>query len=126
MWEDILKMMLPRQFMEKISEIVDGGEVEGGNTKLTRIGEGIKGKLNMSLTDSQGKKYELRQLGAGEYTFIYDWEDERETIIGYNLTKMLAQFERTFTTDNNIENMGPLAAFLGGSAIQAGKTIMED
>ena len=64
----------------------------------------------------------------GEYIFNYEetaGSGRMISIKGYSLKKMLETFKQQWREDSNTEKLAPLAAALAGTAVQAGKTIME-
>lgn len=81
-WFELLKMLLPRQFMENIQNDY-GGSFKGGVNK--------KGEPNFELTSDWGR-VTLKQGYGGKLHVVIVLSDSRNiSISGYNLNKMLTE-----------------------------------
>jgi len=137
MWEDILKMMVPSEFMEQVKKHVEGGEIEN-KTKhgKKKQGDFVRNVTHLELRDSNNRVYKLMhdpRISINpnqEYSFRfhkYAGADLMKEIRGYNLKKMLELFKGMWKYDSeDIENMGPLGALLVGGAAQGVKTVAEN
>ena len=133
-WKDILKMMTPREFMTEVIRHIGGGQIDDGSLK-TRGKAPNKPRQSIKMTvEHNNRRYRilfdtnLRINPKGEYIFNYEataGSGRIITIKGYSLKKMLETFKRQWKEDSNIENLAPLAAAVAGTAVQAGKTMME-
>jgi len=129
MWKDILKMMTPTEFMEEVKKHVGGGEIEN-KSQRKHYGQYTVHIYHLILTDINGEKYKLvssSKAGGldndGEFKFICHGKQFES----FSLKKILEEFKKYKEYESgNIENIGPLGAFLGGSAAVAGKTLVED
>jgi len=82
-WFDILKIMSPRQVLERMQEIL------GGNVK------GTSGRASSEFTLSHDNGYiKIQQRGTGEYFVTVNGKVEFK---GYNLSKILPQLEDRFS-----------------------------
>jgi len=82
-WFDVLKMMTPRQVLERMQEIL-GGKVVGGTT---RTGSEFK------LTHDNGY-IKIEQRGAGKYFININGKTE---FTGFNLKNILPMLEDKFS-----------------------------
>lgn len=135
-WKDILKMMTPREFMTEVIRHIGGGQIDDGSLKTRgKAYSGNRPRQSIKMTvEHNNRRYRIlfdtnqRVNPKGEYIFNYEetaGSGRMISIKGYSLKKMLEIFKQQWEEDSNIENLAPLAAALAGTAVQAGKTMME-
>ena len=135
-WKDILKMMTPREFMTEVIRHIGGGQIDDGSLKTRgKAYSGNRPRQSIKMTvEHNNRRYRIlfdtnqRINPKGEYIFNYEetaGSGRMISIKGYSLKKMLETFKQQWREDSNTEKLAPLAAALAGTAVQAGKTIME-